>query len=325
MKDRKKSGGNKLLSGRIDSLIEKASAGLARKVGRRTFLGRVTSGVIVVGGSSIIMKPQEAEASGACGYTECRGSYDVNICYTPWKVVAAEPGMYGVNGLPGIALRKGPSFSAPVVTRSDGVTPNVLEVNHHFGRQSKRGGSSTGCPDPGPRLSQNGFVWGYGTGISSPRNGWWPYSVNGTTYAVGDSSWAGWTCGPGPADWDCRYGGKSNCPEYNGCGGNQVSGETCSTSFRPIVSVGSDISEEKYLLRYAVESTPFAWLVPGDIIKRYGFMSSYKGEGWSCIRVICAKWAPYDCRGWTKSNCLGSPLSSTPSPCSAEVSIACPS
>ncbi|MGI8967238.1 MAG: hypothetical protein ACR2H1_14285 [Limisphaerales bacterium] len=324
MKNEKKSDGEKSLIHRVDSLIEKASVQVASKIRRRSFLGRLTSGVIVVGGAGLILKPSEAQASGACGYTECRGTYDVNICYSPWKVVAAEPGMYGINGLPGIALRKGPSFSAPVVTRSDGVTPNVLEVGHHFGRQSNRSSSGTGCPDPGPRLSQNGFLWGYAPGISSPRNGWWPYSVGGTTYAVGDDSYTGWMCGPA-ADWDCRYGGKSNCPSYNGCGGNQVSGETCSTSFRPIITVGTDISEEKYLLRYAVESTPFGWLVPGDKIKRYGYMSSWKGEGWSCIRVICAKWAPYDCRGWVKSNALGNPISPDPSPCSAQVSIACPS
>ncbi len=112
MKNEKKSGDYKPLIHRVDNLVEKASVRFAGKIPRRSFLGRLTSGVIVVGGTSLMLKPTIARASGACGYTECRGTYDVNICYTPWVVVTAEPGMYGINGLPGIALRKGPSFSA---------------------------------------------------------------------------------------------------------------------------------------------------------------------------------------------------------------------
>src|SRR5258708_4847592 len=95
---------NKRLLARFDQAVKDASLHLANKTPRRTFLRRMTSGVIVLGGSSLILKPQRAMA--ACTPTECYGTASVNVCYSPWKIVAAEPGQSG------LVLRKGPSFSA---------------------------------------------------------------------------------------------------------------------------------------------------------------------------------------------------------------------
>ena len=79
-------------------------------------------------------------------------------------------------------------------------------------------------------------------------------------------------CGPAAADFDCRNA-KSACPSYVGCGGAGVGNPTCSETYRPIVAVGTDLSEEKYYLRYGANSTTFFWLVPGDRVKRWGYKS----------------------------------------------------
>lgn len=293
---------------RLDKIVENVGVRLAQ-MPRRRFLKKLSSGVIVVGGTSLILKPMEAQA--ACTPVECRGTVDVNVCYSPWKVVAAESGQSGV------VLRKGPWFGAVPVTRPDGSIV-VIPVGAHFARCSKRdGGVANGCPDPGPRPNNNGFLWGYWIGYG--RQGWMPYSVGGVTYAVGDNAFTGTLCGPAGADFDCRYA-KSACAGYNGCGGDGVGTPTCSQTYRPIVAVGTDLSEEKYYLRYAANSTTFCWLVPGDRVLRYG----YKDGGtynWSCVQVICAAYAPNGCRGWVRSDALGSPITDN-SPCFP--SVTCP-
>jgi hypothetical protein len=147
-----------------------------------------------------------------------------------------------------------------------------------------------------------------------------PYSVGGVTYAVGDTGYSGTMCGPAGADFDCRLA-KSACSGYNGCGGAGVGSPTCSETYRPIVAVGTDLSEEKYYLRYGANSTTFFWLKPGDRVKRWG----YKDGGtynWSCVQVICAAYAPNGCRGWVRSDALGSPITDN-SACFP--SVTCPS
>jgi hypothetical protein len=308
---------------RLDEWIRRGGERLAGRGGggtangglsRRGLIEAVGIGAAAAGILSQASSSPEHEQAVCTLPAGCFGTEDVNVCYTPWKVVAAEPGRSD-----GVVLRKGPSFSADPVTRTDGVTPTVIPIGGHFGRVSNRTGSvSNGCPDPGPRANQNGFLWGYWTGFH--RQGWMPYSVGGVTYAVGDTGYTGTMCGPAAADFDCRLA-KSACTGYNGCGGAGVGTPTCSETYRPIVAVGTDLSEEKYYLRYGANSTTFFWLKPGDRVKRWG----YKDGGtynWSCVQVICAAYAPNGCRGWVRSDALGSPITDN-SPCYPSVS--CPS
>src|SRR5256885_896792 len=88
-----------------------------------------------------------------------------------------------------LKVPKGPFPDAdPIYNTSS--QPVVIPVNHHFGRCSNRdGGVANGCPDPGPRVNVNGFLWGYWPEYA--KQGWIRYNVAGITYAVGDNSYTG--------------------------------------------------------------------------------------------------------------------------------------
>ncbi|MCC6483507.1 MAG: hypothetical protein IT209_01565 [Armatimonadetes bacterium] len=235
----------------------------------------------------------------------CYGTYDINVCYSPWRVVLAEPGYTGV------VMRKGPSFDAEPIYRPNN-TPVIIPIGDFVGRASNRdGGVANNCPSPGPRKNLDGWLWVYWPNYA--KQGWIPYSVNGVKYAVGDSSYSGVLCGPAKFDFDCRYPG-SACPKYHGCGGSPVPATaTCpeESTFRPIIAVGStpsELSEQKYYLRYGIDSTTYMWLVPGDIVERHCFAYG-SGYNWSCVTVVCAKYCPHGARGWVRSDALGAPMS----------------
>lgn len=256
-----------------------------------------------------------AAAQGCAGEAPegCYGTDRVNVCYSPWVVVRAEAGYSGV------VMRKGPFADADPICRTDN-SPVVIPVGGHFGRCSLRdGGVENGCPDPGARPTVNGFVWGYYVGYA--KQGWIPYNVGGTAYSVEDPGWSGTLCGPAKFDFDCRYPG-SACVQYHGCGGSPVPATIPQSGFHRVIEVGSTpgaLSQEKYYLRYAVNSTTFLWLVPGDTVRRHctGNMSGYN---WSCVTVICAKYAPYGCRGWIRSDALGPEIGEEAAqPCPAAV------
>jgi hypothetical protein len=290
MKRRMRSAGSKSIAQHVDGLVQKTSNKFASAIPRRSFIGRLTSGIIVVGGTSLILKPTEAQAT-FCGITECRGTDTVGVCYTSWKVTNAS----------GIGVYKGPSFSAAPVTDTSG-NPIIIPVNAHFGRVSNRYSSS--CGDPGPRPSYNGFLWGYWC-TGTPRQGWIPY---GTGYAAGDSGWVGHCCGPAGADFDCTDP-KSDCPSYHGCGGSPAPSGTCSTAHWVIGTSGSDGSHERYYIRYAENSTTYGWLVPGDVVYRYGYAhgsccTACPSGVWSCVQAVCCAYVPNGCRGWTCSDIL---------------------
>ncbi len=312
MKDKnQKKEETKPLIHRVDKIIQSVGVHLAGKTSRRSFIGRVSAAAAFAGGASLLAKPTSAEASACTLPAGCFGTVDVNVCYSPWEVVASEPGQSGV------VLRKGPSFSAAPVTKDDGVTTVVIPVGGIFGRCSNRTGGS-GCPDPGPRANINGFLWGYYTAYA--KQGWMPYSVSGVTYAVGDNGYTGTLCGPANFDFDCRDA-KSACPSYHGCGGSGYGSATCSVTYRPIVAVGTNLSDQRYYLRYAPNSTTFFWLVPGDQIKRWGYVAG-SPDNWSCVEVVCASYAPNGCRGWVDSTALGDP-NGVDNPCYP--ALTCPS
>ena len=306
------------LMDRFDRWVERAGQRMANKPSRRRFLGGVGAGIAALGVTNLLT-PSTAQA--ACVLPAgCFGTESVNVCYSPWRVTATEPGQSN-----GVVVRKGPSFSAAPVTRHDTGGPVVISVGGHFARCSNRTGSvSQGCPDPGPRPQQGptGWIWGYWVGYH--RQGWMPFSVGGVTYAVGDNTYANDLCGPDGADFDCRLGTehpKSDCTDYTGCGGATVGDPTCSETYRPIVSYPTDPSDQRFYLRYGANSTTFFWLVPGDRLKRWGYKSGGT-YNWSCVQVICAAYAPNGCRGWVRSDALGSPITDN-SPCYPSVS--CPS
>src|SRR5205085_7632959 len=112
----------KTLTNRFDHLVQQANARLASAIPRRSFIGRLTSGIIMVGGTSLILKPSEARA-GLCGISECQGTDAVGVCYSSWKVTAAG----------GIGVYKGPSFSVARVTDSSCI-PFHFPVHAHLGR-----------------------------------------------------------------------------------------------------------------------------------------------------------------------------------------------
>lgn len=272
---------------------------------------RVRNILFVITGLTALLLPALGEAPP----TGCYGTYSVNVCYSPWKVVAAEPGYNGV------VMRKGPSFAAdPIYNTSNQQV--VIPVNHHFGRSSNRdGGATNNCPDPGPRLNVNGFLWSYFPEYA--KQGWVPFNVGGVVYAAGDTTYVGTLCGPAAFDFDCRYA-KTNCVKYHGCGGSQPPTSTFATGYRRVIVVGStlgELSQEKYYLRYAADSTTFLWLVPGDTLKTY-CTASVDGFSWNCVSVECAQFAPYGCRGWIRSDALGPPIdASEVQPCYPAIPI----
>lgn len=230
----------------------------------------------------------------------CFSTYNINVCYSPWKVVQAEAGHQG------LVMRKGPSFDADPIYGPDN-TPVTIPVDHHFARSSNRdGGVANGCPSPGPRKNVDGWLWVYWPEYA--KQGWVPWNVNGVTYAVGDLAYTGTLCGPAAFDFDCRYPG-SACPKYHGCGGSQVPSSTvcAEPTYHTVIPVGStpfELSQEKYYLRYGIDSTTYMWFVPGDIVERHCYVRA-GSYSWSCVTVVCAKYCPHGARGWVRSDALG--------------------
>lgn len=313
MSDEKKGPEQRGIIHRVDKTIITAGQRLANKIPRRSFIGRLSSGVIMLGGTSLILKPGNARADG-CTPGQCKSTYETSVCYSPWKIVAAE------SGYSGLVLRKGPSFSADPVTYDNSTSPVVMSVGSYFGRTSKQDNSSPGdgCPNPGPRGNQYGFIWGYWTDYA--KQGWMPYSVAGVTYAVGDNSYTGKMCGPANDDFDCRYA-HSACTSYHGCGGSGISPSCPGNYNADIDAYDPSPSDQRFYLRYAPGSTTFGWLIPvegstpADSVLVLGNYAGY-----SCVQVICARWVPNGCRGWIASSALGTPVGNR-NPCYP--SIAC--
>src|SRR3954468_11624978 len=95
--------------GWIDRAVQNKAEQMASRYSRRSFLGKVGVGASLIAGAKLLVDPNAAE--GVCTLpTGCFGTVDVNVCYSPWVVVAAEAGQSGV------VLRKGPWFGADPVT-----------------------------------------------------------------------------------------------------------------------------------------------------------------------------------------------------------------
>lgn len=313
---------------------------------RRAFLGRSALGAVTVGGAVLAGDPERALAAGAPGGCT-HDARTVNVCYSPWRVQASEPGRRLPRGVRGVAVRKGPSPSAPVLY-ADG-EPVVIPVGGVFGRQSRRdGGAEKNCPDPGPRPSEGGaFVFGYTTLDGRPtKSGWIAAGYGGKRFSVEDPSSSAVMCGPDGLDFDCRAGSdessayrkqcgprKTGSRERSGfqCGGAPAPARSCfppqPTTIRPVRTPGSqgvatDLSAERYALRYLPGGTEMFWLSPGDRVVAYCVRclrergdSQCPPEGLdarsrvccasaSCVEVVRAAWVPRGTRGWVDSSVL---------------------
>lgn len=294
----KNSRSQKPLLSRVDQFVEKASVRLAHKIPRRSFLGKLSSGIVLLGGAGLILKPGEARAGSQC-LDGCRDYNDVQTCYYPW-----------INNISNV-LYKGPFAPYDIVRTASAPNDIVwLAPGEVVGWASLRsGGVINGCPYPGMRQGENGFIWAYS--VSHSKFGWLYYDQG---YATPGGPTV---CGPTGKDFDCRYS-KSACPAYNGCGTASQTSYTCiGPTYYQLGNGYEGIGNgEDFYIRYAANSTPFGWMMPGDIVHRYG-AKTLVGKTWSCVMVICARYVPYGTRGWIGSSAIitGASLSSTPTAC----------
>jgi hypothetical protein len=83
---------------------------------------------------------------------------------------------------------------------------------------------------------------------------------------------------------------------------------------------------EYYTMRYAADSAPTFWLMPGDVVYRHAYKKLHEPIGpdfgsdgddgryhsWSCVSVVCAQYAPAGMGGWIRSVSLTSPSRTKP-------------
>lgn len=281
-------GGVRVMRDGVPSALSTAEDGDTR----RGFLGRALVGTLAVGGAALAGDPGRAFAAGAPGGCT-NGRRGASVCWSPWRVRRSEPPRGLPRGAHGVAVRKGPSFDAPIV-HADGA-PAVVPVGGYFGRQSRRGGPSAGCPDPGARpASSTGWVFGYLPAASGGHSavGWIPTAVRRGRLAAPDSGFSGVMCGPESLDFDCRAGSQRSSPYRAQCGprgaGGRRTGYVCGgareevgTCFAPHetqvravrtdFSTGraDDLSAGRYLLRYTQGGAATLWLVPGDRVRAF--------------------------------------------------------
>lgn len=301
------------MTARTDRLVD----GLARRLAgqssdRRQFLAKV--GFVAAGASAGVLASGTPAAAAAP--TGCFGTVGVQPCYSPWKVVAAEFLSDGVT------VRRGPSRLAPAI--------GTVPVGGHVGRQSKRLGSPCGS-NPGPRASVDGWLWVspravrpgatscYSTEYPPVASGWIPMEQGLRTLLKPDPGWAGSTCGP-HADFDCRRPQKAYvkpCTCFNGCNHGRAGPMIESRRYYTVSGqmLTKNSISEYYTMRYAADSAPIFWLMPGDVVYRHGYKKLYEPIGpdfgetdddrryhtWSCVSVVCAQYAPTGAAGWIRS------------------------
>jgi hypothetical protein len=269
------------MAARFDQLVSDAGVGLAKRVSRRSLLGRVGAGAAAVGGIQLfgIARTSKAALVGApcmngaprCGRDGCWDSNSIDVCYAPWRAVRDS------------WLRVGPSSSAPTV-KANGVAVQ-LKAGNPFGRQSTR---NPGC-DPSPPLrgaaGSPPYVWGYivqppGTSVfGNGKMGW----IN-LADIVDYSSYPHLTCAT--ADFDCRTS-VNTCRRCD-CAENPGSASS--------VSGRADVDADDLYLRYGPGSTAYRYLVRNDVVDMLCRVGDY-----TCVSVVSADWAPTGGRGWVET------------------------
>jgi hypothetical protein len=281
----------------------------------------------------------------------------IHVCYQPWKVLRSEPAEFLPKGWKGVAVRKGPEQDAPIIYKNG--KPVIIRVGGVFARQSERqddhtGGYAHNCPAPPIRAGRGahqGFVWGH-PGIpkdsgTTNKGGWIAANVKGHEYSEPYLDYPTAMCGPADLDFDCRAGddphskwkamcrrkARPNDPGFKCNGGTSTFGH-CRDSHPMEVGIQeniddypliSDLSHERYNLKYQADSTTIFWLVPGDKVERHCYKctlynpspacpketidASSHGccRAYSCVTVIKARWVPAGITGWINSSVLRSP------------------
>lgn len=185
----------------------------------------------------------------------CRTQNEVNIGYYPRRVDRDAN------------LRFGPGPGYPLRQR--------LLTGQRVGRQSALNPKASAKPPMRP--SRNGYVWVYV--LKGGRSGWVDADVL-------DADPGGWADGPQSIDFEVGDApGARHAPRRRR---------------RPRVRVGRrtsgrrTIRSDQVYLRYAAHSTPFEYLMRGDVVERRW----RHPRGYVCVRVVSSRTAPEGAVGW---------------------------
>jgi hypothetical protein len=191
----------------------------------------------------------------------CRTQNQVNIGYHPMHVTRDAN------------LRFGPGPGFPARQR--------LPTGQRVGRQSEL--NPRGRAAPRPRRDRAGYVWVYV--LEGGRSGWVDAGV-----LAADAG--GWADGPQSVDFEIgdapgvRHAPRRKAPPRFRIGWRAKGRRR--------------ISAEQVYLRYAAHSTPFEYLLAGDIVERRW----RHPRGYVCVKVISSRTAPEDTVGWVEGRSL---------------------
>lgn len=191
----------------------------------------------------------------------CRTQSQVNIGYHPMHVTRDAN------------LRFGPGRDFELRQR--------LLTGQRVGRQSVTNPAHGDAP--APRDARAGFVWVYV--LKGGRSGW-------VDEKVLEPDAGGWADGPGSVDFEVGSApGVRHAPKP---------GRAPRFRLGWAVSGRRKVGSEQVYLRYAAHSTPFEYLVRGDVVERRW----RHPRGYVCVKVISSKTAPEGAIGWVVGRSL---------------------
>jgi hypothetical protein len=191
----------------------------------------------------------------------CRRQTEVNIGYYPRHVKRDAN------------LRFGPGPGFPARQR--------LLTGQRVGRQSVPNPNYRANPEPRP--SRGGYVWVYV--LKGGRSGW----VKAEVLAHDPGGWA-----DGPESVDFEVGSAPGVPHAP----KRRRASRVRLGFR--VSGRREVGAADAYLRYAPHSTPFEYLMRGDVVERRW----HHPLGYVCVRVISSETAPEGAIGWIVGGAL---------------------
>lgn len=189
----------------------------------------------------------------------CNG---IDGCWTTGEVNVGYYPFMAVHGR--TPIRVGPSEDMAVI--------DILGRDARFGVQSTR---NPGYDDhPAPRGAHGGFVWGYS--FKDGVSGWVKLDQ-----LMRDDSGVEWATGPAKADFHVGIG---TCEPH---GKNSSCAGVVGVNVRAINVIDT-------YLRYAPHSTPYWYLVKGDLVRE-----RWRGrKNYVCVEVVQSTVCPVGIRGW---------------------------
>jgi hypothetical protein len=191
----------------------------------------------------------------------CQTQDQVNIGYYPMRVTRDAN------------LRFGASREHPARQR--------LLTGQRVGRQSEP--NPSGHARPGPRPRRGGFVWVYV--LKGGRSGW----VDASVIAPDAGGWA-----DGPESVDFEVGGAPGVRHAP----RRKRRRRVRIGWR--ASGRRHVNAEQAYLRYAAHSTPFEYLMRGDVVERRW----RHPRGYVCVVVISSRTAREGAIGWVVGSAL---------------------